>query len=813
MMSPEKAPIEVDPWAVRVSEMRIGALAQGESIFALSNGHIGIRGNLDEGEPIGHVGTFLNGVYETRPLPHAETAYGYPEAGETVVSVPNGILIRLLVDDELLDVRYGTLLRYERELDFRDGVLRRTMHWRSPTGQEVLVESQRIVSLHQRGTAAILYEVTPINADMQLVVQSELVANGTSLPESHDPSDPRTGAILESPLRSEEHFQHDEMAMLIHRTKHSGIRVASAMDHEISGTEDVYVEGETGPDIGRLTVTARLAAGEKLSVVKHLAYGWSGRRSRESVRAQVRGTLSQARQTGWDGLLKAQKEFLAEFWENADVQVEGDEEMQQAVRFALFHLLQASARSEGRAIPAKGLTGSGYDGHAFWDSETFILPVLTYTWPSAARDALHWRHETLDMARERARQLNLDGAAFPWRTIAGHECSGYWPASTAAFHVSADVSDAVLRYVRATGDEEFHREFGVPILVETARMWLKLGAYDPSGEFRIAGVTGPDEYSAIVDNNVYTNLMAARNLRGAAAAARLFPEAVQALDMLPDEPERWLAAADAMHIPYDAVQKVHPQADNFTHHERWPFDEMEESDYPLMLHFPYFDLYRKQVVKQADLVLALFTNGDYFTDEQKRTNFEYYEEVTVRDSSLSACAQAIIAAETGHLDLAYRYLQETALVDLQNLSHNTSLGIHLAASAGAWLGLVCGFGGFRDYHELPSFSPRLPKNLSRLVFNLRLRETTLRVDVRRGEVTYEVVRGHAVSITHRGEELLIEAGEPVRRDLPAIEEPPPPKQPKWRAPHEIRTTGTHLGETGALLEVEAEYPYQSGSAV
>lgn len=808
-MMTERAAMQIDPWALRETELTIGALAQTESLFALSNGHIGMRGNLDEGEPTGQIGTFLNGVYEIRPLPHAETAYGYPEAGETVVSVPNGKLIRLLVDDELLDARYGTVLRHERVLDFREGLLKRTIHWRSPTGQEVLVESQRLVSLQQRGAAAILYEVTPINADMQLVVQSELVANGDNHADNHDPSDPRMAAVLESPLKSEEHFQHEEMTMLMHRTEHSGIRVASAMDHEVSGPEGMFIEGESGPDVGRLTVTAKVEAGQKLSVLKHLAYGWSGRRSLSSVRAQVRGSLSESRHTGWDGLVRGQREFLAEFWENADVIVEGDDEMQQAVRFALFHLLQASARGERRAIPAKGLTGSGYDGHAFWDTETFVLRVLTYAWPSAARDALHWRHNTLEMARERAQQLNLDGAAFPWRTIAGRECSGYWPASTAAFHVSADISDAVLRYVKATGDEDFHREVGVPILVETARMWHKLGAYEARGEFRIAGVTGPDEYSAIVDNNVYTNLMAARNLRGAAAAAHQFPEAAAELGVEDGEPERWIAAANSMHIPYDDVHQVHPQADNFTHHELWPFDEMEPADYPLMLNYPYFDLYRKQVVKQADLVLALFTNGDSFTAEQKRRNFEYYEAVTVRDSSLSACGQAVVAAETGHLDLAYQYLQETALVDLHNLAHNTSDGLHLAASAGTWLGLVCGFGGFRDYHDRPSFDPRLPKNLTRLAFNLRLGESTLRVDVSQEEVTYSVARGHAVDILHREEQVTVVPGEPAVRAIAMLEEPPPVRQPRGRAPDEIKRTGTHLGETGALLEVEGEYSHQT----
>ncbi|MFY9468679.1 MAG: family 65 glycosyl hydrolase, partial [Solirubrobacterales bacterium] len=503
----EQPAFEIEPWCIREVELRQGAIAQTESIFALSNGHLGMRGNLDEGEPFGHPGTYLNGVHEVRPLPYAETAYGNPEAGETVLNVTDGKLIRLLVDDELFDTRYGELIAHERLLDFRAGTLVRKVVWRSPTGREVRLTSTRLVSLAQRGVAAILYEVEPVDGAMNLVIQSELVANADGQPQ-HATSDPRAAAVLNTPLLGEEHFLHDEMAMLIHRTENSGIRLAAAMDHEIEGPGLMHIEGEVGTDVGRLTVTAKVEPGEKLRVLKFLAYGWSSQRSLSSVRAQVRGSLSEARHTGWEGLLKSQREHLDEFWESADVTIEGDDQLQQAVRFGLFHIFQASSRAERRSLPAKGLTGNGYDGHAFWDTETFVLPVLTYTHPDAARDALYWRYATLDLARERASQLGLGGAAFPWRTIAGRECSGYWPASTASFHVSADIADAVERHQHAAGDEHFEREVAVPILIETARLWMSLGRHDDNGEFRIAGVTGPDEYSALADNNVYTNLMA-----------------------------------------------------------------------------------------------------------------------------------------------------------------------------------------------------------------------------------------------------------------------------------------------------------------
>lgn len=291
MMS-ERPKIAIDPWAIRETELKVGALAQMESVFALSNGHIGLRGTLDEGEPIGVPGTFLNGVHEVWPLPYAESAYGNPEAGETVVNVTNGKLIRLLVDDELLDARYGELIEHERVLDFRDGVLKRHMRWRSPTGHEVVVTSQRIVSLAQRGVAAILYEVEPIDRAMKLVVQSELVTNGeTPASGPAEVDDPRAAVALDSPLVGEEHFMHEEMAMLIHRTETSGLRIAAAMDHEIDGPEGMHVEGEIGPDTARLTVTTEIEPGQKIRLLKYLSYGWSGRRSLSSVRAQARGTL------------------------------------------------------------------------------------------------------------------------------------------------------------------------------------------------------------------------------------------------------------------------------------------------------------------------------------------------------------------------------------------------------------------------------------------------------------------------------------------------------------------------------------------
>ncbi|MDQ8045174.1 MAG: glycosyl hydrolase family 65 protein [Patulibacter sp.] len=813
-MNPPSLPVTADdsvygggPWSLREERHEEQYLARSESLFALANGHIGLRANLDEGEPHGIPGTYLNGFYETRPLPHAEAGYGYPEDGQTIVNVTNGKIIRLLVDDEPFDLRYGTVVRHERELDMRAGVLRREVEWISPAGQGVIVRSTRLVSFVQRAVAAICFEVEPIGEGAQVVLQSELVANEPLPAQSKDP---RAAAALAAPLVGEEHSCYDKRGVLVHHLRASGLRMAAGMDHEIQAPQRVDTSIEAWGDIARLTAATELKAGEVLRLTKYLSYGWSSRRSMPSVRDQVIAALAAARSTGWEGLLTGQRKYLDDYWAAADVEIDGDDELQRAVRFAQFQTLQAAARAERRGIGAKGLTGPGYDGHAFWDSETYILPVLTYTVPHAAGDAIRWRHGTLDRAKRRATELGLRGAAFPWRTISGEECSGYWPAGTAAFHLAADIAAAVERYRTMAGDDDFEREVGLEILVETARMWVSLGHHDlgMNGEFRIDGVTGPDEYSAIADNNVFTNLMAQRNLRWAAAATERHPDLSAALEVSEAEVAAWRKAADAMHVPYDDNIDIYPQASNFTHHEVWDFESTPADHYPLMLHHPYFELYRTQVIKQADLVLALYLCGDHFTAEEKTRNFAYYEAITVRDSSLSATIQSIVAAEVGHTELAYDYFAETALIDFEDLAGNTADGLHVASMAGAWLTAVAGFGGLRDHEGELSFAPRLPKALDRLAFKLQVRGRKLRVEITPDGTTYEIVAGDPLDLTADGESIRIAEGEPVTLPLAELPEMEAPEQPAGRAPlpraelhrmhrEQLAAAGAAAAESGA----------------
>ncbi len=769
----------VEPWQVRETQLRVDLLPQTESLFALSNGHIGLRGNLDEGEPHGLPGTYLNGFYENRPLPYAEAGFGYPEEGQSIVDVTNGKLIRLLVDDEPFDVRYGELCSHERVLDMRAGTLARSAEWVSPSGKRVKVNSTRLVSLAQRGLAAIEYVVEAVD-DVLLTVQSELVANEDQPARA---GDPRVAAVLNKPLEAVQHEVSDLGAMLIHRTRVSGLSMAAAMDHLVEVDARVDISGDAGDDWARTTIVCGLKSGERLRLVKYLAYGWSSLRSRPALRDQVAAAIAGARYRGWQGLVDAQREYLDDFWDCADVEVDGDADCQQAVRFGLFHVLQASARAERRAIAGKGLTGTGYDGHAFWDTEGFVLPVLTYTAPQAAADALRWRASTLGSARARAAELDLKGASFPWRTIHGEECSAYWPAGTAAFHVNADIAMAFERYRVVTGDDSLEKDCGLAVVVETARMWLSLGHHDRYGRWRIDGVTGPDEYTAVVRDNVFTNLMAAQNLRIAAGACARHPVAARELGVDTEETAAWRDAADAVHIPYDEELGVHPQCEGFTTLREWNFTD--NTKYPLLLHEPYVRLYPTQVVKQADLVLAMQWQSHAFTPEQKARNVDYYERRTARDSSLSACTQAVMCAEVGHLELAHDYAYEAALIDLRDLHHNTGDGLHLASLAGSWTALVAGFGGLRDDEGILSLDPQLPSGITRLRFGLCWRNFRVTVEAGHTFVTYTLRDGPGghLELRHAGETLRIDTARPTtvkvtpRKALLA-----PPPQPPGREP-------------------------------
>jgi alpha,alpha-trehalose phosphorylase len=435
------------------------------------------------------------------------------------------------------------------------------------------------------------------------------------------------------------------------------------------------------------------------------------------------------------------------------------------MRWNIFQLAQASARAEAVGVPAKGVTGSGYGGHYFWDTEIYVAPFLTYTSPTIARNLLRFRYRMLDAARKRAGELNQQGALFPWRTINGEEASAYYAAGTAQYHIDADVSHALCQYVAATGDTDFLDREAVDILVETARMWADLGFWRENGDdtFHIHGVTGPDEYTTVVNDNLFTNVMARANLRRAVQTVhdmrvrdpRAHHRMEKRLRLDPAEVEEWTRVAEALTIPFDDHLGIHPQDAHFLDREVWDLPNTPPDKLPLLLHYHPLVIYRFQVLKQADVVLALFLQGDQFTAAQKRADFDYYDPITTGDSTLSGCVQSIIAAEVGYADLALRYFVPALFVDLADLHNNSPDGVHVASLGGCWSAAVFGFGGLRDYDGQLSLDPRLPRSWDGLTFRICLRGSRLRVHLEPGAVNLQVEDGSTVDIDVRGETVTV----------------------------------------------------------
>ncbi len=765
------------PWAVRESPVDPDTCGAAEAIFSLSNGYVGIRGTLDEVDPCVERGTYLSGVFETHPLAYPEGGYGHPEEGQAIVAVPDGTQVQLVVDGAAVDVRELQAEVHERTLDLRAGTLDRRLRWRTAAGTTLELRTRRLVSLTERSVCAVHYELVALDGPAHVVARSEVTV-GVRPPEV-DSDDPRVSAALDDPFAVLARHVDASGGTLAVRTQRTGITVAASAVHDVDGATSV--ESEAGEDRVVTSVVAQLAAGERLRIAKTFGYAWSRDAAADSIVERAAAAVDSGRDRGWDRLLADQRRALDEFWSRADVEVDGDEELQQALRYTLFQLYCASARTTDAPLSAKGLTGAGYNGHTFWDIEGFVLPVLTLLVPEHAERLLRWRAGTLDAARQRAEVLGWEGATFAWRTIDGQETSAYWPASTAAVHINASVSRAFWLHSHATG-RSLDATDGRSVLVETARLWMSIGHEDAAGGWHLFGVTGPDEYTGVVDDNVFTNLMARRNLLRAADACESAPDRAQALGVTRDEIAAWRRAAGSVHVPWDAHLGVHSANENFTTYREWRFADKRDS-YPVEDHQHYAKFYRRQVVKQADLVLALWWCRDDFTAEQLAADLEYYEARTVRDSSLSAAAQAVVCARAGHPDLALRYLREAALVDLRDVQGDTAQGLHLASTGGAWLALVAGLGGLREDRELLELAPVLPSGLSRMSFHVTWRGSLVRVETTAAGTVLTVVDGEGpVAVVVDGARVELGAGAvrvPLRDPAPLRAEP---EQPEGREP-------------------------------
>jgi len=754
----------VDAWRLIERGFHPDAVPVSETLFALANGYLGIRGALEEGEPVHEHGTFINGFHETWQIAHAEEAYGLASVGQTIVGLPDATAITLYLDDEPVLLSRGRLLAHERRLDFRGGVLERELEWESPSGVRLRVRSQRLVSFAHRHLAAFRFDIAVVAGQGRLVLSSRIV-NRQGQIATHE-LDPRRATSLGASLDPVHWEAAGRRLLLGFQTRNSGMMAVCGAQHIVDATSPLQSSFRAAPDEVAVEFAVGAEPGVSLRMDKFVAYHTAAAAEADltDLAGRVDRTLRAAMEDGFANLLTGQRQHLDRFWERADVRIEGDAAVQQAVRWNLFQLAQATLRTDGRGVAAKGVTGRGYDGHYFWDTEIYLLPFLIHTYPHIARGLLRFRHGMLDAARRNARTAGERGALFPWRTINGEEASAYYWAGTAQYHIDADVAHALRKYVELTGDSEALREFGAEILVETARLWLSLGFHAAgTGAFHIHGVTGPDEYTAVVDDNTYTNLMARENLSYAAEVIddlrdrdpewyRSFSERL-AID--PAEAAAWRRAAAEMFVPYDEMRGIHPQSSHFLEKEVWDFSATPPENYPLLLHYHPLVIYRFQVLKQADVVLAMLLLSDRFTPEQHRANFAYYEPITTGDSSLSHAVQSMMAAEVGEGSLALEHFGHALFMDLGNWAGNAEDGVHIASAAGVWLALVYGFAGLRDHGGRLRFDPHLPANWKEIAFSLRVRGHVLAIRLNPHTITFRWHGDDPAPVVVRGREFVL----------------------------------------------------------
>lgn len=705
------------------------ALLVEESLYFTGNGYVGVRGNFEEGVPTAFPtirGTYLNGFYDTVNLEYGESAHGFPMTAQKLINVFDAQTISLEVDGDRFSVDAGLVLSLDRTLSVQEGVVTRKVDWISPKGHRLMITIRRMASFSCPELFLVDYRVISDNYTGTIRIRSTIEGDVSNFV---DEKDPRVGSNTEKLLHVTSSARREGIAVMEGATNRSGLSMAVAVIHDVEmdyTLQQSRIEG---------AFVTRLSPGEELAFTKYIVYTDSLRHAH--VVETAIDLAGKALTMGKEHWLDAQKAYLDKFWETADVEITGEEGIDEVLRFNMYQLLASAGRDAHSNISAKGLSGEGYEGHYFWDTEIYMIPFFLLTNPDLAKNLLQFRYAKLPEARVEAQNLgHKKGAKIPWRTIAGSECSGYFPGGSAQYHINADVAYSNIQYYLYTGDLEYLSRYGFEVLYETARLWIETGHYDEGGKFRIDGVTGPDEYTAMVNNNYYTNAMAQYHLEWTVKLAHILEtdckeawmDLVSRIGINQEELEMMARAGQGMYLPYSQELGIHLQDDSFLFKKEWDFAGIPKEKYPLVLHFHPLTIYRHKVLKQADTVLAHMLL-DQASEDVLRRSYSYYEPLTTHDSSLSPCVHSMMAARLNDPEKAYLYFKQTLRLDLDNLHGNTKDGLHIANAGGSYMTIVYGFAGLRIKEDGLHFRPTKPHQWSRVRFRIRYREALVQLTI------------------------------------------------------------------------------------
>ncbi|MFB1052013.1 glycoside hydrolase family 65 protein [Paraliobacillus sp. JSM ZJ581] len=746
-------------WKLTKSELDNENLLVNESLFSLGNGYLGVRGNFEEGyndEFKSIRGTYINAFHDETEITYGEKLYAFPEKQQKIVNIIDGQTIKIYIDEEVFSLFSGEVLAFERNLHLDKGFAERIIHWKSPKGKEVKLHFKRMVSFVTRELFVVDLKVEPISPIDEIKIIS--IING-DVENFVDPNDPRVASGHAKRLEVMDVQCKDHLSIIKNKTMNTKLEVACVSTSTIEAAAYSYERNQSDS-----CIEETYSVNGAVHFTKFNVYTDTFRHGNAIIEEAI-AIQKELEGKRFLDLLQSQEIYLENFWKKSDVKINGDRALQKGLRFNTYQLLQSVGKDPHSNISAKGLSGEGYEGHYFWDTEIYIFPVFLMTNPEIAKNLLLHRYSLLDSARERASEMgHKKGALYPWRTITGPESSAFFPAGTAQYHISADIAYSYIQYYLVTKDEAFLKDYMAEVLFETARLWADTG-HMLNDSFRIDDVTGPDEYTCVVNNNYYTNVMAKHNLLWAVKVyeflkeknAGALNELVNRLNVTEEEVVEWQLAGEKMYLPYDENLKINAQDDTFLNKQRWDLENTPEDKFPLLLNYHPLTLYRYQVLKQADTVLAHFLLEDEQDVATMKNSYDYYEEITTHDSSLSHCGYSIMASKLGYKDKAYDYFIETARLDLDNTHGNTKDGLHMANMGGTWLAIVYGFAGVRVKESGLSLAPSLPEQWNALEFTIQFQGRLIQVHMEKNTVRYLVVEGDGVEISHFGESVWLES--------------------------------------------------------
>lgn len=748
---------ELNEWNIIQNGFNKSMIRFYESIMSLGNGHMGIRGNFEEdysGDSL--KGTYIAGVYYPDKTRVGWWKNGYPEYFAKVLNSINFIGIRVKLNGQVIDLNNANVSSFRRVLNMKEGWLMRSFIITDRDGNKTEFNIKRFLSMKTKELASISYSVKPLNKDTNIEFVPYLDGDVYNEDSNYD-------EYFWKVLNVEADKKYGNITL---KTKKLDFIVSASYTYDLFlNSEKINKEADiikkekfTGN-----SVSAVCSKGSSFTIVKYAAISSNRYFKDNELKNELDKILADSRNKGFDVLLSESSLEWDKIWQDSDIEIKGDISSQQGIRFNIFNLNQTYTGDDPDLnIGPKGFTGEKYGGSTYWDTEAYCLPFYLSTKDEKiARNLLLYRYKQLPKAIENAEKLGLKGALYPMVTMNGEECHNEWEITFEEIHRNAAISYAIYNYVRYTGDEKYLADFGFEVLTGTSRFWTSRVSFSQDKhKYVILGVTGPNEYENNVNNNWYTNYMAAWNIKYALETAKLlnekFPKRYAALkeklSLTEKEMENWLLISDNIYLPYDNVNNIFLQQDGYLDKEQILVSDIPKEELPINKHWSWDKILRSPFIKQADVLQGLYFFDDKFDMETKKRNFDYYEPRTVHESSLSPCIYSIIASEIGNYDKACELYLRTSRLDLDNYNKDTDDGLHITSMTGSYLSIVHGFGGFRIKDDSLSFNPYVPEKWDSCSFKFLFRGRLLNIMADKLNVTISLLEGDSLKIHLYGKE-------------------------------------------------------------